>query len=228
MRSSKVENLDNGQVESSSAAAGTLKTAVTTQHNEAASLIEHRKFPRTEVEWPGQLETGGQVLACTVPVGVVGVRLVRRRHLGVVLVAACAQYRGRDVDRRRRVAVGQRQRIGNIARQRRRAIDEAGGNLRAERNLLQHAGNESHRTGRLACLGKIARAAGRQDLSTAETAELAAAVSGFPGSPSRRGGIGGANRVGRRRASAAASSLFWPAALSPSDGDALFFWPASF
>lgn len=37
-----------------------------TQHEEATSLIEHRKFPRTDVEWPGQLETDGQVLECTV------------------------------------------------------------------------------------------------------------------------------------------------------------------
>lgn len=37
-----------------------------TQHEETASLIEHRKFPRTEVAWPGQLETGGKTLDCTV------------------------------------------------------------------------------------------------------------------------------------------------------------------
>lgn len=37
-----------------------------TQHEETADWIEHRKFPRTSVEWSGQLETGGETLDCTV------------------------------------------------------------------------------------------------------------------------------------------------------------------
>lgn len=35
-------------------------------HEEAPGLVEHRKFARTDVEWPGQLETGGQIIECTV------------------------------------------------------------------------------------------------------------------------------------------------------------------
>jgi len=37
-----------------------------TQREETASLIEHRKFPRTDVAWSGKLETGGETLDCTV------------------------------------------------------------------------------------------------------------------------------------------------------------------
>jgi len=37
-----------------------------TQHPATASLVEHRKFPRTEVSWPGKLETGGETIECTV------------------------------------------------------------------------------------------------------------------------------------------------------------------
>ena len=37
-----------------------------TQHEETANLVEHRKFPRTDVQWSGTLETGGQTLDCTV------------------------------------------------------------------------------------------------------------------------------------------------------------------
>ncbi len=37
-----------------------------TQHEETASLVEHRKFPRTDVAWSGKLETGGETLDCTV------------------------------------------------------------------------------------------------------------------------------------------------------------------
>ena len=36
------------------------------QLEETANLIEHRKFPRTDVEWAGTLETGGETLDCTV------------------------------------------------------------------------------------------------------------------------------------------------------------------
>ena len=36
------------------------------QHEEIASLVEHRKFPRTDVQWSGKLETDGETLDCTV------------------------------------------------------------------------------------------------------------------------------------------------------------------
>jgi len=36
------------------------------QFEETADLIEHRKFPRTDVEWSGTLETGGETHDCTV------------------------------------------------------------------------------------------------------------------------------------------------------------------
>lgn len=37
-----------------------------TQHDETANLVEHRKFPRTDVAWSGMLETDGETLDCTV------------------------------------------------------------------------------------------------------------------------------------------------------------------
>ena len=37
-----------------------------TQHEETANWIDHRKFPRTNVEWSGTLETGSETLDCTV------------------------------------------------------------------------------------------------------------------------------------------------------------------
>ena len=33
---------------------------------ETVSSMEQRKFPRTDVTWPGKLETGGETLDCTV------------------------------------------------------------------------------------------------------------------------------------------------------------------
>ena len=36
------------------------------QHQKTANMLEHRKFPRTDVQWAGTLETGGQTLDCTV------------------------------------------------------------------------------------------------------------------------------------------------------------------
>ena len=37
-----------------------------TQNLRSASSIDNRKFPRTDVQWSGTLETGGQTLECTV------------------------------------------------------------------------------------------------------------------------------------------------------------------
>ena len=37
-----------------------------TRIQKAEELVEHRKFPRTEVQWSGKLETGGETLDCTV------------------------------------------------------------------------------------------------------------------------------------------------------------------
>ncbi len=36
------------------------------QHKVTVNLVEHRKFPRTDVQWCGKLETGGETLDCTV------------------------------------------------------------------------------------------------------------------------------------------------------------------
>lgn len=36
------------------------------QHEETDKSVEHRKFPRTDVQWSGKLETGGETLDCTV------------------------------------------------------------------------------------------------------------------------------------------------------------------
>ena len=37
-----------------------------TQNLRTAGSIDNRKFPRTDVQWSGTLETGGQTLECTV------------------------------------------------------------------------------------------------------------------------------------------------------------------
>jgi hypothetical protein len=37
-----------------------------TQNLKTANVIDNRKFPRTDVQWSGTLETGGQTLDCTV------------------------------------------------------------------------------------------------------------------------------------------------------------------
>lgn len=36
------------------------------QHGQSDSWVENRKFPRTDVAWSGELETGGETLDCQV------------------------------------------------------------------------------------------------------------------------------------------------------------------